>query len=324
MDEVAASPSGIQLTSKDGSLSITLPLSNLESPPSSTSPVEDSTPEKLSSSDVVDGDAYNAILRLVVGGVLGASDLLAKQLKELGTERAAEKDQATLSVVDSGDQDQNWVRYAMVGLVFKSAETARKGANAAMHAADVVTRVGLAPIRALGRTWPFRPISRGFNNLAERGEKQLNQLAQIGRYEEERSLTTVEGTISSVMEEVPQASQINDLVETMVQNVIAYLQENPDIIQNIVRSQGGIYIDYLQENPEPIQNLVQGQTLDIAAELQEGMREQLVTGDNVLELFARSLFRRKPREELPEPPPEVKAKAIRKRIFIKEKPMKQE
>ncbi len=92
------------------------------------------------------------------------------------------------------------------------------------------------------------------------------------------------------MNEIPQAQQIDDLVHTMVQNVIAYLQENPDIIQNIVRSQGGIYIEFLQENPEPIQELVQGQSLSIVGELQEGVREQLVTGDNVIEMFARSIL----------------------------------
>jgi hypothetical protein len=255
-------------------------------------------------------------LRLVVGGVIGASGILAKQLKDIEAYQAPEKDLDESTEVISGDLDQNLTRQAMVGLVFKSAETARQGANMALRAAGTMTRLSLAPLRALGRSWPFRPISRGFDNLTERGEKELNQLAEIGRLEEERSQKVVEGTVSSIMNEIPQAQQIDDLVHTMVQNVIAYLQQNPEIIQNIVRSQGGIYIEFLRENPEPIQELVQGQSLSIVGEMQEGVREQLVTGDNVIELFARSIFRRAPREELPEPPPEVKAKAVRKRIFL--------
>ena len=325
MDEVQAAPNGVQPRSGEKPVIIIPVTIDRESSPFLSTQGEEPISKAPSPAEIIHLDATESILRLVVGGVLGVRGILAKQLKEIETYQATENDQGVTTEVVSGDLDQNLARDAMVGLVFKSAESARKGADVALRAAGAVTRIGLAPIKALGRSWPFRPISRGFDSLAERGEKEIKQLAQVGRNESERSLTAVEGTISSVMEEVPQASQINDLVQTMVQNVIAYLQENPDIIQNIVRSQGGIYIEFLHENPEPIQDLVQGQTLSIVGELQEGVREQLVTGDNVIELFARSIFRRIPREELPEPPPEVKARAVRKRIFLApEKKPKQE
>ncbi len=71
-------------------------------------------------------------MRLVVGGVIGASGILAKQLKEIETYQATEKDQDATTEVVSGDLDQNLARQAMVGLVFKSAETARQGANIAL------------------------------------------------------------------------------------------------------------------------------------------------------------------------------------------------
>ena len=41
------------------------------------------------------------------------------------------------------------------------------------------------------------------------------------------------------------------------------------------------------------------------------MRERTVSADNVFEMIARSILRRTPREELPEPPPEVQRRAER-------------
>ena len=45
-------------------------------------------------------------------------------------------------------------------------------------------------------------------------------------------------------------------------------------------------------------------------EITDEVRERVVTADSALEALARRLFRRPPRAELPEPPPEVQARAL--------------
>ena len=72
MDEIQAAPNGNQSGSKDGS-EVTSPL-----PPSITIHVEGLPSKTSSSTEIIDADTTNSILRLVVGGVIGASGILAK------------------------------------------------------------------------------------------------------------------------------------------------------------------------------------------------------------------------------------------------------
>jgi hypothetical protein len=77
-----------------------------------------------------------------------------------------------------------------------------------------------------------------------------------------------------------------------------------------VRQVGDRYIAYLNEHPDDVQNLVQGQAAGMATEVRDDVRTLTVTGDTFLETLARSLFRRTPRENLPPPPPEVRRRAM--------------
>jgi len=101
------------------------------------------------------------------------------------------------------------------------------------------------------------------------------------------------------------------LVEAIAANYLAYLQEHPEQVEALIRSQGDGYINYLNENPESVQDLLTGQSTGLATELVEEVRERTVSADNVFEMIARSILRRTPREELPEPPPEVQRRAER-------------
>ena len=64
------------------------------------------------------------------------------------------------------------------------------------------------------------------------------------------------------------------------------------------------FISQLAENPE-IQTLVTQQSIGLATEVRDEVRGRGVTADNMLESLVRRVLRRAPREELPEPPPEV-------------------
>jgi hypothetical protein len=82
----------------------------------------------------------------------------------------------------------------------------------------------------------------------------------------------------------------------------------------LIKNQADVYIDYLSENPEQVQELVQGQTTSMIGEIADEARERMVTADSALESVARALFRRQPRARLPEPPPEVQARALQARL----------
>jgi hypothetical protein len=68
-------------------------------------------------------------------------------------------------------------------------------------------------------------------------------------------------------------------------------------------------IDYLGDMPG-VQQLIEAQSTSLAGEVMEEVRERTVAADILLEGFARSLFRRKPRYQLPPPPPAVQMSAV--------------
>jgi len=77
-----------------------------------------------------------------------------------------------------------------------------------------------------------------------------------------------------------------------------------------VQEVGDRYIAYLNEHPDDVQNLVQGQAIGMATEVRDDVRTVTVTGDTFLETLVRALLRRTPREDLPPPPPEVQHQAV--------------
>jgi hypothetical protein len=64
------------------------------------------------------------------------------------------------------------------------------------------------------------------------------------------------------------------------------------------------FINRLSENPE-LQALITEQSLGVASEMRDEVRERTVTADNLMEGLVRRVLRRSPRAELPGPPPEV-------------------
>jgi hypothetical protein len=64
------------------------------------------------------------------------------------------------------------------------------------------------------------------------------------------------------------------------------------------------FINMLAENEE-IKQLVATQGISLVEEVRDNVRGRTVTGDSVVEEVVRRILRRPPREDLPEPPPEV-------------------
>lgn len=101
--------------------------------------------------------------------------------------------------------------------------------------------------------------------------------------------------------------QVEALVQEIANDYIAYLSDHPDLVDMLIQERGDRYLDYLrEENPEAVQELIQGQSLGLAEEVMDQVRERTVTADSLLETMVRGILRRAPRESLPEPPEAIK------------------
>lgn len=145
---------------------------------------------------------------------------------------------------------------------------------------------------------------------------EVNQLidAQIERLmpvlaESPAVQSLVRAQVEAILPQLIEDGAIQQLIRAQASQYLAYLLENPDQLVPLVRQQGDIYIDYLNEHPAEVQTLVQGQSLSLAGQVRDEVRERTVTGDAVVDAIVRSILRLKPREDLPPPPAEVQRRA---------------
>ena len=103
--------------------------------------------------------------------------------------------------------------------------------------------------------------------------------------------------------------QIQQLIRKQAGAYLFYLTQNSEQIQALIRQQGDIYIDYLNDHPDAVQQLVSGQSLGIAGQVMDEVRERTVTADTVAEMFARRILGRKARTEVEDPPEVVQRRA---------------
>jgi hypothetical protein len=94
---------------------------------------------------------------------------------------------------------------------------------------------------------------------------------------------------------------IQQLLVEQLGEWISGLSTRAETLDPLVREVGDRYVAYLNEHPDDVQNLVQGQAVGMASEVRDQVRKMTVTGDTVLETLARNLLRRTPRSDLPPP-----------------------
>ena len=288
-------------------------------------PVENPSPEIPLTDQGIPIDSYRSILRLLVGGSLEVVDLLHQWLEEgEARQRALLAENHSAPGETAGQQ----ALYASLALLFASYEVTRRGLGRMAHATGKVTQFWLGA---------FAPARRMLGSWVSDHESDLERWIRTGRVEAQRSRGVARHVASSTVNQVMDVLTGNPgidnilqlhlgnyqrylkehpedtdrLVEAVAANYLAYLQEHPEQVEALIRSQGDGYINYLNENPESVQDLLTGQSTGLATELMEEVRERTVSADNVFEMIARSILRRTPREELPEPPPEVQRRAER-------------
>ena len=306
--------------------------------------VDDRTLIEISRTDyqVVPPDTKPAIglgrslARLALGGVVAGQNELVRRLRQVQSLPAQEGEETEIDDASIGAL----VGYASLGAILGAADVAQRGVSTAAHLTATSAGLGWRIVKPVAMSGPLAPVRRRAAVMAKEGEKTLDQWARTGYVEQEQGRSLAESITANVIDTVvtyladneavaaliqAQAGQylgylnehpeiVEELVQKQVGEYLAYLHEHPDIIANLIREQGDRYIDYLNENPESVQGLIRGQSLSMATEMVEELRERSATADSSLELLVRGLLRRPLREELPEPSPGVMERAVTGRV----------
>ncbi len=119
----------------------------------------------------------------------------------------------------------------------------------------------------------------------------------------------IDAQVDAILPKLADNMQIQQLIRKQAGAYLLYLTQNSEQIQALIRQQGDIYIDYLNDHPDAVQNLVSGQSLGIAGQVMDEVRERTVTADSVAEMFARRVLGRKARTDVEEPPEAVQRRA---------------
>lgn len=239
-----------------------------------TAPADD--PEGL-----VDVNEVLALLTsLLVGSAIEGSNELLGRLREYEAELGAMASGSSAENPGEGDTERvsdpetsfDTLRYMLVGLLFDAQRSVGHGLGLAARATDSYLTMAVKASRPLTHNALTRPFQRRIDRLAARGQTQVARWIEDGRATEPRSRALARMTYNEI---------VND------------------------------FINHLAENPE-VQALVTKQSLGLASEVRDEVRERTVTADNVVESLVRRILRREPRASLPEPDPIVQEWATRR------------
>ncbi len=268
--------------------------------------------------EIKSDESLPMLLRLALGGWLEGSAEAWRTVLDSAEKTRAELQPLPGPLPHETSLDQ--ARYLLLGLIFSAEESVRLAVAATptrvealtQQAGDWWTRVttplGRLPLaeqaqaqsrRLAQNAWVNRAqkqLRRATDGLREQvdlaqqlGAATLEQFIQRGRYEEQFGRRLSRRLVGA---------PINDIVD--------YLAKNPHVAR-LVEEQ----LTELRKNPEPVRELVQGQSVGMATEVVDELREQGVTADNLLEGVVRRVLRRTSRDKLPPPPLAVRLRAQR-------------
>jgi len=181
--------------------------------------------------------------------------------------------QITQEVVSgaSPDYEPHPGRQAFVGLIFDVQDRLIRGFTTIHRLEGLANRLVSPVVSPVVNGKLFHPVKSRFDKLVSRGQKQVDYWVQMGMTEEAHS---------------------RELLKTAT-------------ITTVDTS-----IDYLSSNPD-VKELVQSQSTNLVNEIIEEVRERTVSADTLVEGIARAALHLTPRHNLPEPPLEVRMRAIR-------------
>lgn len=213
-------------------------------------------------------DAYMAISRLVVGGIVEGTDQLARRLQRIETE--LRRDRGATPALGEINSPGDVVRYAAVGFALSASEGFRERVYKVLGASDLFWEFTGNTVKPLtdNRITGFftAPFERAFQSFVDRGQARVNGWVERGRREEPMSRELALNTVETIIDE---------------------------------------FITLLSENPE-LADLVQQQSVGLVGEVVGEVRSRTVSADALAETLVRRVLRRPVRADLPSPPDDMK------------------
>lgn len=216
-----------------------------------------------------DGDdfaASKAILRLLVGLTLEGTDELSRRLREWEdriTQEAAPTppDGSDAETLTDGDR----LYYALIGMAFAARQRVENDLMGWLVSPSRAMQGMIDAADQIAQNPLLRPLVKPLKEQAEQLSTQMHgeieRWIAIGQAEEQRSRAIARTAVPEIVDEV---------------------------------------LESLADNPE-LQDLIQQQSVGLAGEVVDSVREVTVTADAVMEGIVRRLLRRRPRNQLPAP-----------------------
>lgn len=257
------------------------PPTTAEAPASTAAEADEILPDTPEA--IADVNEVLALLTsLLVGSAIEGSNELLGRLREYEAElnaqtagdAASAEGAAAADARQPGDPETSFdtLRYMLVGLMFDAQRSVGRGIGLAARTTDSYLTMAVKASRPLTHNALTRPFQRRIDRLAARGQTRVARWIEDGRATEPRSRALARMTYNEIVDD---------------------------------------FINHLAENPE-VQALVTKQSLGLASEVRDEVRERTVTADNVVESLVRRILRREPRTALPEPDPAVQEWATRR------------
>jgi hypothetical protein len=213
-------------------------------------------------------DAYMAVVKLLIGGTIEGTAELARRLERIEAQLRASEDRPLRPGEVKGSADV--VRYMLGGMVLSAAEGARRQAFKLAQASDLFWRFTGSAIEPLtGNRVSGRvvgPFDRAFSRLVDRGQKRVNAWVELGRAHEPSARLIARQTYLEIVDD---------------------------------------FITHLSKNQQ-LADLVQEQSVGLANEVVDEVRERTVSADTLAESIVRRILKRPPRDALPPPPDEIR------------------
>jgi hypothetical protein len=210
------------------------------------------------------------LTRLLTGGTLEGLSELSRRLDAWEQQQ---KVKGEVVYVSPEESESERMRYALLGMLYdaqtRNVRRARSMGRFVGDAAKLTGKIVGRLTRPLRSTSPVRAVGSRFDRAVARGETEWERWVRIGRREESLG----RGAAKTV---------VGDGLDDLIIN----LTENPTV-----------------------QDLVQQQSVGLANEVVDEVRERTVSADNLVERIVRTILRRADRHDLPEPPIEIQDQA---------------
>lgn len=251
-------------------------------------PMDEQAHTSRSDTDEHDIDLLRSLLRLLIGGTEIGVEELRRQLQSWDENIPDEEPELLapdIIEIEMEGSDRIYrqplaelpevagvdaVRYALVGLLFEAQDGMRSGIDLAGRLSHAVSQIFKPLWYPVQNSRLLNPLISRYDSLVARGEAEVTRWIETGRKESRYS---------------------RDLSQVALTETI-----------NLV-------FKYLSENQE-IRQLIQSQGTGLADEVLEEARERTVSADTYLEGVIRSILKRTPRRELPEPSEDEKQQAL--------------